>query len=43
MSDNAQIFDFLRTRFDRLEECLDRVDTRLEKRLIDFAAMQETK
>jgi hypothetical protein len=41
MSDNAEIFDFLRTRFARLEERLDRVDTRLEKRLVDFAAMHD--
>jgi hypothetical protein len=41
MSDNAEIFDFLRTRFAHLEERLDRVDTRLEKRLVDFAAMQD--
>jgi hypothetical protein len=32
---------FLRTRFACLEERLDRIDTRLEKRLVDFAAMQD--
>jgi len=41
MSDNGEIFDFLRTRFARLEERLDRVDTRLDKRSVDFAAMQD--
>jgi len=29
MSGNAEIFDFLRTRFARLEERLDRIDTAL--------------
>jgi chromosome segregation ATPase len=41
MSDNAEIFDFLRTRFARLEERLDRVDDRLEKRSADFVSMQD--
>jgi chromosome segregation ATPase len=41
MSDNVEIFDFLRIQFARLEQRLDRVDTRLEKRSVHFAALQD--